>query len=69
MSYRPESRCDICGFEAGRLSTALAWYRDGGPKAVLRCEDHDACRRRVIAAGEEWPLQSADEARRSRDVA
>jgi hypothetical protein len=62
VSHRPDAECDLCGNDSGRLETGLGWFRDQGPKTLLRCVDHDACRRRVEETGE-WPLESADEAR------
>lgn len=55
--------CELCGTRDVGVSTFLAWFVDGGVKPIDRCRDHDACRARVEGSGEEWPLETADEAR------
>lgn len=49
--------CAICGHEGSRaeVAPALALYPDGY-STVQRCRDHRACRRRVEAEGDPWPL-------------
>lgn len=54
-------RCVLCGNTDHRdLRVALVHWRDGEPgmayEHVPRCIDHDACRARVAANGELWPL-------------
>ena len=51
--------CELCGHQGLDVEIQLARYRDGRePHAsVDRCIDRAACRRRVEARGESWPLQ------------
>jgi hypothetical protein len=52
----------LCGWhdEFGGIAMRLAWYREGGPETAIvalpRCLDVEACRSRVAANGETWPL-------------
>ncbi len=55
-------RCELCGDDRD-TKTALAWYREGGVRAIDRCRDIEACRERVTDRDEEWPLISPAEAR------
>jgi len=56
--------CELCGASSDSVRVQLAWYRAdlarriGMPEVqtAARCMDHEACRRRVIEGGEEWPL-------------
>ncbi len=50
--------CDICGDRSLDVRPGLVAWRDlAQPYAhVDRCEDEAACRARVEAAGEEWPV-------------
>jgi hypothetical protein len=55
--------CLLCGFEATTAEIWLkpAWWREPGADGkrittIPRCLDVDACRARVLAAGEAWPL-------------
>jgi hypothetical protein len=51
--------CLICGHhdEFGSITLRVAWFRE--PEKIIslpRCLDVEACRSRVAAAGEAWPL-------------
>jgi hypothetical protein len=55
--------CLLCGLEATTAEVWLkpAWWREPGSDGkqittIPRCLDVDACRSRVLAAGEAWPL-------------
>jgi hypothetical protein len=49
--------CELCGHVGDDVEVALAWYRLGlGVQDTNRCTDVDACKRRVAAKGERWPL-------------
>jgi hypothetical protein len=52
--------CLLCGAELGDISVTLVeWAQplDGRRfDAIPRCEDHDACRLRLEAIGDPWPL-------------
>ena len=49
--------CELCGIESSNVRSGLACYADDGRfERMDRCVDHQACRDRVEAAGEEWPL-------------
>jgi hypothetical protein len=53
--------CAICNHPDKRdLGTSLAHWRDALPgmaySHVIRCVDSSACRRRVEAVGDVWPL-------------
>jgi hypothetical protein len=59
IELRLQTDCAICGHhdEFGTIAISLAWYReDSAPKAVARCLDVIACRARVAAKRERWPL-------------
>jgi hypothetical protein len=60
--------CALCGAESDRVRSALVEYTDairaglGRPYDVVpRCDDRPACRRRVEAIGEVWPLNDGTE--------
>ena len=57
-------RCELCGLEDRDVRVMLGWYKGGGPAPVERCPDAVACRQRVEAAGETWPLWRPDGLRR-----
>jgi hypothetical protein len=49
--------CDLCGLEDRTIRSGLACYADDGRfERIDRCTEHQACRDRVEAAGNEWPL-------------
>lgn len=55
--------CLLCGLEATSAEVWLmpAWWREPGPDGryittIPRCRETDACRARVLAVGESWPL-------------
>ena len=50
--------CDICGHRSLDVRPGLvAWKDPAQPYAAVdRCEDVRACRARVEAAGDEWPV-------------
>lgn len=50
--------CDICGDRSPDVRPGLVAWKDPAQPfaAVDRCADQDACRARVEAAGEEWPV-------------
>ena len=52
-----QRRCDLCSREDRDVRSGLACYRDDGRfERIDRCMDHQACRERVEANGDEWPL-------------
>ena len=56
--------CDLCGLAANDVRSGLACYADDGRFARIdRCLDHQACRERVEAPGESWPLIDVTDAR------
>ena len=49
--------CELCGVESRDVRSGLACYSDDGRfERIDRCSDHQACRDRVEASGEAWPL-------------
>ncbi len=51
--------CELCFAKSADVIVRLAWYRDGGAEsiqAVDRCANTAACRDRVQARGDRWPL-------------
>jgi hypothetical protein len=56
--------CELCGVLSRDVLVRLAWYRDAGVATVWRCVDDAACRARLEAAGEDWPLLTVEQARR-----
>lgn len=59
MSVVVIGRCDICGNNQAAIRHAIvAWVPPLHPtfEAVDRCEDVAACRARVAANGDEWPV-------------
>lgn len=49
--------CDLCGVEDRNVRSGLACYADDGRfERIDRCMDHQACRDRVEASGDTWPL-------------
>jgi hypothetical protein len=63
------STCELCRAVSRDVSPWMAWYADpdatGRVKVIDRCEDEAACRERVEAAGDEWPLLTREAARRA----
>ena len=58
--------CDLCGIESPAVRSGLACYSDDGRfERIDRCTDHQACRDRVEASGQEWPLSDITESRRT----
>lgn len=67
--------CQLCGLTDPRsVRSGLACYADDGRFERLdRCVDHQSCRDRLEASGEDWPLsdlthskkEPADAARRT----
>lgn len=57
--------CELCHIRGSDVTPGLAWYRDATSRTAVqtidRCIDHAACRRRVEAAGERWPLRDREE--------
>ena len=55
--------CDICGDRSPNVRAGLvAWLDPAQPfAAVDRCEDRAACRARVEAAGDEWPVYDPED--------
>ena len=56
-----DDRCALCGHPDKRdLGTSLAHWRDAPPgmayEHITACRDRDACRARVQAQGDLWPL-------------
>ena len=56
--------CVICGHQPWNgegVRMALIRWRDGDGRfgAGPRCSDVEACRRRVLDAGEDWPLSES----------
>lgn len=61
-------QCFLCGVTSDQVRPGLACYReDGRFDHVDRCIDHQACRARVEANGNHWPL--IDITNRTRHVA
>lgn len=49
--------CVICGDVSIDVEMALIAYRDGNPFGHgPRCRDRDACHRRVLDLGDDWPV-------------
>jgi hypothetical protein len=50
--------CALCGITDHKVRVGLVEWADPVENqrfsAIPRCEDHDACRRRVEAQGEPW---------------
>ena len=55
--------CELCATTGHAVRPGIAWYREGGVKTIIRCEDHAECQRRYEATGEVWPLLTSAEAR------
>jgi hypothetical protein len=53
-----KSTCDLCGIRDERVRHGLVIWKDLAQpyNDIDRCEDHDACRERVILQGNEWPI-------------
>lgn len=52
--------CELCHVQDPGVQRDLARYADGGREpvaAIDRCQDRAACRARVEAAGQTWPVQ------------
>jgi hypothetical protein len=74
---REPRRCTLCGSGAGITAQMIEWIRpvpvvrvvDGAPTVVAmtrwahgdRCRDRRACRKRVEAAGADWPVRDGYE--------
>lgn len=61
MTWPEPTRCSLCGnLERRDLTVRLVHWKDALPgmafDQVDACSDRDACRARVVAAGEPWPL-------------
>lgn len=54
-------QCELCYVTDADVKIGLAWYRDvelgQAIQSIARCLDGDACRSRVEARGERWPLR------------
>jgi hypothetical protein len=49
--------CELCGLESDAVRPGLACYADDGRfERIDRCTDHQACRDRLEADRDEWPL-------------
>lgn len=51
--------CDICGVTDQPMTTGLVAWKSpvfGRYEHIDRCSDEAACRARVAAAGDEWPV-------------
>jgi hypothetical protein len=63
------STCELCGAVSRDVSPWVAWYVDpeaiGRVKVIDRCEDEAACRERVEADGNDWPLLTREAGRRT----
>jgi hypothetical protein len=60
--------CSLCGEISADVAEALMALEESGRIRYghgPRCKDHPACRRRVDAAGLEWPLAGAIPAKRT----
>lgn len=56
--------CDLCGDESIDVRSGLACYADDGRfERIDRCVDHQACRDRLEALGDDWPLIDITEKR------
>lgn len=66
MTFTEPESCAICGHTDSRdLRYALAHWKVAPPgmayEHVARCLDRDACRARVTAVGDVWPLVETTE--------
>lgn len=53
--------CAVCHYTDDDVKLGLCAWREGpGFTAEPRCQDHEACRRRVELAGERWPLKERE---------
>jgi hypothetical protein len=56
--------CLLCGIQDADVRPGLAWFEpalaSGAVQSIHRCRDVDACRARLEATGETWPLISRD---------
>lgn len=53
--------CELCGNQrSGEVAVRLIRWAKADPgmsyEHLHACRDHEACRRRVIDSGKEWPL-------------
>jgi hypothetical protein len=59
--------CLICGNTSSDVRTALvAWAEPVAGRtfeSVPRCQDREACKERVIAQGEDWPVSKREKRR------
>lgn len=54
--------CDLCGNRGPIRAALVAWTSTVLPfGSVDRCEDEPACRARVLARGDEWPIRERTE--------
>lgn len=58
--------CELCNVESHDVRSGLACYaEDGRFERIDRCTDHQACRDRLEATGEPWPLVDLTERKRA----
>jgi hypothetical protein len=56
-------KCLLCGIVSPDVRPGLACYADDGRfERIDRCSDHQACRERVEAQGDVWPLLDVTDA-------
>lgn len=57
MHRSADPECDLCQMIDHEVRSGLACYADDGRfERIDRCMNHQACRDRVEAGGESWPL-------------
>ncbi|CAN5769229.1 hypothetical protein BH23CHL8_BH23CHL8_26290 [soil metagenome] len=50
--------CVLCGHQGPDVRHGLIRWRDGDPfGSGPRCHDHGACHERVLANGDQWPIE------------
>lgn len=55
--------CALCGIEGPQVRPRLVQWADSKEyDSIPACTDHDECRARVLALGEDWPLVPSKEA-------
>lgn len=55
--------CELCYVQDSDVQVALAWYRGSSEpiQSIARCRNTAACRARVEARGDPWPLREKGE--------
>jgi hypothetical protein len=53
--------CELCNVTSDDVRPGIGWFLDESVQRIDRCRDHEACRQRVEASGETWPLRERGE--------